>query len=467
MARSDHGVNKILTRSLQRAISELSEVLLLHSQLYRDPPAGIWLKLHQMMLLAQQNMLDQQTVDDPLMDHASSVTAAYLRAALLGAAKPFQLRQQDMSLVAKALQNWSRLAELIDWPEQGLPVLAVNPAEDLPPRLGSLLKDRPGQCFALHTDALVGELKRLYQEAAPGALTLKINQLLMPVDLLKHLIHAWSEISKRNFMRLEAYESVDLCLGLGATHHFLAGRLDFNLLLDRKQQLSLAAETGNRFLDNTATGKTGRDKDIWDSPYETNFGQLNVTLATLDISDKSKPAANVEEKFLTYQVHTVNLSPGGYCVKWPPDDVTQIRTGEIIGVREHRNSKWSIGVIRWAKNDNGNIQLGIELISPTAQPYGGRIMQKTGGPGEYRRILMLPELKALGQAASLITPNLSFKSQQKVMLRQNDKETIVQLGRRIAGNSVYSQFEFRQLGMTQTTNDPDNSQDMNDLWSSL
>jgi hypothetical protein len=289
----------------------------------------------------------------------------------------------------------------------------------------------------------------------------------MPVDLLKPLSHAWSEISKRNFMRLETYESVDLCLGLGATHHFLAGGIELGKLLGEKNALSLSPETGNRFLDKQSTPKSDRNKDIWDSPYETNFGQLNVTLATLDINKSTKPAAVVEEKFFTYQVHTVNLSPGGYCVKWPPDDATQIRTGEIIGVREHRSRKWSIGVIRWAKNDNGNIQLGIELISPAAQPYGGRIIQKAGEPGEYLRILMLPELKALGQPASLITPNLSFKSQQKVMLRQNGKETIVQLGRRIAGNSVYSQFEFRPLGMTQTTTDPDNSNDMNDLWSSL
>jgi hypothetical protein len=473
MARSDQGVNQLLSCSLHRAISELGEVLLLHTQLYRDPPAGTWLRLHQMMLLAQQNMVDQETVLDTVNNIASSVTAAYLRAALLGAARPFQLRQQDMSLIAKALQQWSPLAQLIDWPEQGLPVLAVNPAEDLPPRLGTLLKDRPGQCFALCTDDLVAELQRLYQEAAPGALTLKIEHLLLPVDLLKHLIHAWSEISKRNFMRLEAHESVDLCLGLSATHHFLAGGIDLETLLGDPEHLTLSQDSNNRFLDKPVSKKDSRNKDIWDSAYETNFGQVNVTLAQLDIrgdgrnDNKQKITRLIEEKFFTYQVDTINLSPGGYCVSWPPQDPAQIRTGEIIGIREHRSSKWSVGVIRWAKNDAGSIQLGLELISPSAQPYGARIFQKSGEHGDFLRVLLLPELKALGQAASLITPNIPFKSQQKIVIRQNGKETMLQLGRRIAGNSVYSQFAFRQFGDTRTTTDPDSADTMKQLWSSL
>jgi hypothetical protein len=471
MARSDQGVNQLLSTSLHRAIAELGDVLLLHTQLYRDPPAGTWLKLHQMMLLAQQNMLEQQSVDDDLIGRSTTITAAYLRAALLGAAKPFQLRQHDMSLVAKALLQWSHLAKLTDWPDNGLPVLAVNPAEDLPPRLGNLLQDRPGQCFALDTAALTRELQSLYEQAAPGALTMKLDQLLLPVDLLKHLIHAWSEISKRNFMRLEAHESVDLCIGLSATHFYLAGNIDFNRLVNGEgdHRVAIAHDTDNRFLQTPVKGKKPRNNDVWESPYETNFGQTNITLATLGVTDtvKSKAGATSEEKFSTYPVHTINLSPGGYCVKWPPDDPAHIRTGEIIGIREHRSMKWSIGLIRWAKNDSGNIQLGLELISPSAQPYGARIVQKTGEQGDFLHVLLLPELKALGQAASLITPNIPFKSQQKIILRQNGKETRLQLGRRIAGNSVYSQFAFRQFGDKPTDFDSENPSALDQLWSSL
>ncbi len=77
MARSEQGVNQLLSKSLHRAITELGDLLLLHTQLYRDPPAGTWLKLHQMMLLAQQNMLDQQPIEDDLIGRSTSVTAAF------------------------------------------------------------------------------------------------------------------------------------------------------------------------------------------------------------------------------------------------------------------------------------------------------------------------------------------------------------------------------------------------------
>lgn len=459
---NDSNSTQVLATSLHRAINELCEIILLHTQLYRDPPAGTWLKLHQMMLLSHKHLIDQQKVYDPLNKESTTLSAAYLRVALLGAAKPFQLRQPDIRVTAKALQEWSSFAQLIDWPQDHVPVIGVNPAEDMPPRLGELLKNHPAQHFAVCTKTLVAELQRLHDNTSPGAITLKLNRLIIPVDLIKHLIHAWSEHSKRNFMRLEAHESVDLCLGLSATHHFVSDGVDFERLLEGQITKKMAMAVNNRFI-NDALKKSARKKDIWDTPYENNFGRINITLPKPSINPADKQSSDDEpdKRFATYQVDTVNTSPGGYCIKWQNSPNTQIRAGDIVGIREKGNVKWSIGVIRWAKNDNNCLQLGIELISPSAQPYGARPIPKVGEAGNFHRVLLLPELKALGLSASLITANVPFKPQQKVVLRREGKDINVKLDNRIAGNSVYSQFTFRPFGENVKTDD---GYDFDNLW---
>ncbi len=135
---------------------------------------------------------------------------------------------------------------------------------------------------------------------------------------------------------------------------------------------------------------------------------------------------------------------------------------------------WSIGCIRWVSHTQANTQLGIELISPSAAPYGGRITQKTGDPSEYIRVLVLPENSVLSQPVTLLTPRVPFKEGNKVVINQRGKEVHVQLTKKINETGAYNQFEFRRkvslenpgdqdpTGKDDTTND-----EFDSLWSSL
>lgn len=95
--------------------------------------------------------------------------------------------------------------------------------------------------------------------------------------------------------------------------------------------------------------------------------------------------------------------------------------------------------------------LGIELLGPSARPFGARVVQKTGPQGEFQRVLVLPGIKATGQPMTLITPRLPFRSGQKVILIFRDREVRIQLVRRVATTAACSQFEFRRLDNPVTT----------------
>jgi len=151
-----------------------------------------------------------------------------------------------------------------------------------------------------------------------------------------------------------------------------------------------------------------------------------------------------KHSYHSYIVPLLNTSPGGYCLQWPNQIPGSIQAGEIVGIRESTNHNWSLAVIRWIRQiRQQGTQIGIELLAPLAEPCGVQLLQKTGAPSEYLRALLLPELSAIGQPATLITPRLPFQTGQKVFINQRGEETKCQLSKRVTATGSFSQFELK------------------------
>ncbi|MEE4282314.1 MAG: hypothetical protein V2I41_10250, partial [Pseudomonadales bacterium] len=91
------------------------------------------------------------------------------------------------------------------------------------------------------------------------------------------------------------------------------------------------------------------------------------------------------------------------------------------------------------------ICMGVELLSPRAIPVAIRAIQKRGGPTGYTRGLLLPQLDAINQESTLITPTVPFVERQKVNLQRQGIQTTAQLlVSRLKTQSV-NQFTFRML----------------------
>jgi hypothetical protein len=449
--RTDVGnPEQALALALHRATTAHTINLLRSCELYRSPAAGCWHALHQIARTGWRLGLEHHRVDDP--QHGdSTLESAYLRALLLGSAKTHQLRQEETGKLFQRLLDWSRMVTLCG-PGEGL--FAVDPQSDTGPRFRTFCQPAP-HWLGFDTRALAEHLAEQLQEqlahaAASGTALIGGD---LSANLQSHLVHGWSTASSRNFLRMERSERIDIALGLTAAHHFLAGGIDFQRLLGSRNSQPLAAGGDNPFLrQNVSTHKDrARQWDVWDSPYRNSGGLTQVSLESIDYdikrhAEQSSGRERTNERLRSHQVNTVNMSPGGYCLRWPPENPMQLRTGEIVGLRESGAERWSIGVVRWVHMRGEEPHLGVELLSPSAAPYGARVIQTTGGSEEYLRVLLLPEIPQIGQPTTLITPHLPFREGQKVALRARDRETRIQLGRRIAGSAAYNQFEFRRLG---------------------
>ena len=469
----------VVVTSLHRAVTALSETLLRCYQLYFPTPRNLWLELHQLYLLAETNRLEHTEVDDPEFHllESSTVTDAYARALLLATCKPNQLRQQELALVYDATEEWSGFID----------VKVAADSDDL--FVFDLGVDRP-PTYRTHASAAEdtsryiesGDLVQRLGKLAAGEKLSDFHQPRGMNDaLLGHLQRAWGALAERSFRRVEQRMELTVCMGLGAAHYFISGGEDFARLLGDSRSALL--DDDNPFL---SRRKGGRQSSVPDDPWSQaydggGFRMLHESSSVEDI-DLSRITSAIQEqrkgesrvRFEKYSCHTVNVSPGGYCLAWEGSNTpAQLRTGELLGIREDGGgSDWSLGVIRWVKQlSNREARFGVELLAPRAIPAGGRVIRKTGEQAEFQRVLLLPELHAIGQPATLLVPAVGFQTGSRVELVQGGKAQRIQLRRRINSTASFGQFEFRLLGAQSEQPaqnlDETGKEDFNSIWSNL
>jgi hypothetical protein len=71
------------------------------------------------------------------------------------------------------------------------------------------------------------------------------------------------------------------------------------------------------------------------------------------------------------------------------------------------------------------------------------LIQKVGNSSEFLRGLLLPEISAVKQDATLITPRLPFQSGSRIILLHDGREDQGKLSRRVSATGSVSQFELK------------------------
>ena len=147
---------------------------------------------------------------------------------------------------------------------------------------------------------------------------------------------------------------------------------------------------------------------------------------------------------------------------------SDVKAGDIVSVRDHESAEWVVAVTRWVSQlKNARTLVGVELLSPKAMPYGAKVLQTTGQDIEPIRVLLLPEIKLVGQPQTLITPRVGLKERQKVSLIREGEQFYIQLVRQVAAMASYVQFDFRYIKLLEDVIAEDKSGPLSAAYDSL
>jgi hypothetical protein len=474
---------KHFVNAAHRILSEYGQVILRACQLYTLTPKNIWLEMHRIYVFAEALQLLKYKVNDSYnkFQIESTLGQAYKRNLLLNCARPNQLRQNDIQIAYELFEMWSDYVEIgTDLVDSS--VFIVNMEQDSTPRYKSLMNSTSAHHYGFDTSNLVERIHQYLNMTENGGLKDKnelsgqqANQILsIPKNvsdiLLNHLNQAFGVLTKRSFKRIANEGALNLCVGLSASHYYSSGKVPFHTMMLKSKQ------TGTDNDSNIFLTQAIRRQDVWSQGYDSG-GRPATTPSDAPISFNRPGMTEEDNAYPSYEVPLINTSPGGYCLQWQGPIPSNIQAGEILSIRETSQQPWRIAVIRWIRHiKQTGTQIGIELLAPSAKPCGVQLLQKTGDPSEYLRGLLLPEISAIGQPATLITPRLPFQTGQKVSIKFTDSEGKCQLEKRVSATGSFSQFELSEHAQInqspdqkpqQDTRQHDSEDDFDSLWPSL
>ena len=144
----------------------------------------------------------------------------------------------------------------------------------------------------------------------------------------------------------------------------------------------------------------------------------------------------------------------------------------MIAVREtgaNAINQWGIGVVRRLRQVDGNeLELGVQMLTPNAVAVAAKSV--TAGGQDFARSLMIPELRAINQPATLITPTLPFESGHEVRVNIHGREIELKLASIVEKTASFAQFEFevaQPSRQTPPSGSKGSADDFEDLWDSL
>ena len=452
---------RLACQSIQRAMFYQGRKVLQTFQLYRPLQMHGWQALHQLYALADSQQLVDLPVPEPLTG-GKTIRAAYLQNLVLGCCKPNQLRQGDMAALYGTLREWVEMVELVE-PGAGNGLFLVDLAGDQPPIYSSLYPTELHEsCLLINTAALIEHLNQIKAGQSPDVMTSSNTSEKddsLPEHLVDHLINSLGSMSMRNFKRTQSNAPLRVCLGLSSTHYHVAGGKDFHALLQGSAYLPQGADSagGNPFLSHQAGDSWARANPEWDfvhNEWLPGQGDNDELEHSVDLDEKFRAELleevevqlPLDQRYPVFKVQLADASPGGYCVEWTEELPGDVRTGDIVSLKEEQSKNWVIAVIRWlSRLENSRTLIGLELLSPRANAYGAVIHKSAGEKTPPMRVLLLPEIKLVGQPHTLLTPRHGFRERQRLTLVSGSEAHTVQLLRHVTSTPGYAQFEFRYI----------------------
>jgi hypothetical protein len=480
--------------AILRAMRYMSELLLRASEIYEPYPRGTWYDLHQMYSYAERMGFQNKPMpDSEYPQRKASIEDYYKQALLFALARPIALRQSDSERVYKKLAEWAPLTQLGKeaLENQVNRFFCARVDQDMPPNYLSM-KDCNGtpDIRTLETSELVNAIRREIKCAEDNEGKLAVGDQLS-IETLQVLEMSWGVCAKRRFSRADKGGRIKAAIGLVNAAREISGKATTQdeeekeaeeILPGKRNQLNISLEAIPEDLRqsesqvNTAYvthHELGGDKDgAWDlvakgraltEAYERERQFLEEAQLGLH-----------RERDKHWEI--VNISAGGYCLRWSADTSSRAQVGELIALREKEpddSYAWRIGVIRWMQyiRESG-LEIGVQVLSPKVTPA---LAQRSNRPNEEPfDCLMLPGIKPLNQPPSVLLPAHAFRCGNDLKIKILEQEIEIRLGSIKDHTGSFTQFQYTSQDEVEKIEQEEkkkasarNRDNFDEIWSSL
>lgn len=483
--------DKTISIAVCRAINYLSEILLRSSEVYKPCPKHLWYDAHQLYAFAESRGLTEITViDNEKQPEKLTIENCYKQMVLFALARPIALRQRDSERIFKELYQWSKYSSIQHDASEKLinNIFCMRLHQDAAPNyLSKADLAEGGNIRTLDASNLVSYIKTLIDEQSAKKQKLATGDDI-PLETLTALVLSWGVAAKRRFSRAERHGHINVAIGLARTAKAIRDSYKTDAKIDTssgfvrtstttKQDPSFTLDPINTkdeasgYMTHTEVGAA--ENSSWDMVAKGRA--LTETYAN---EQKLANDDKIKQRQLDADSHwkIVNISAGGYCLRWNSDDTSKAQIGELIGLQEFDakdNFEWRIGVIRWMQfTPESGLEIGVQVISPKVS---AATAQRVNRPNEVPfECLMLPGIRALKQSSSTLLPSHAFKTDDKLIVQILESKLNITLGEIKEHTGSFTQFTYKNTEVDQRIKKQvkkeeatKNKDDFDELWSSL
>lgn len=402
------GTDKSSAHAIHHAIHAISEHAIVLYQTYLTPPSDIWSDLHQLYFCAVQLGIQNIEIETEKSEAPASapvlatIENAYKHALLMSLAEPQQLMQQEIKLISAYLTHHIKHALIsavvplenpsgafiisLDSDNQPVP---YNKQKSAPNPDSDILLQTIDLVFVIHQD-----LKDLQNRQLPknGSIPANANHNDY-IELLTHLIKNWGISPKRIFNRSPKNGDIELVTGIAAIHR----------------------------VSNTVSPTS----DIASNQRIAELNTLNIT--------QTMPS----------RWKILNISATGISIRRHHTAEKNISVGALIGIKAKNDPHWSVGFVRWANcGIRDRLDIGVQLIAPQAHGAIARIQHHNND----ELILLLPEISAVKQAATIIAPRGTYDPARQLTITYNNSTKQVILTKLIERTHFIERMQYSIIG---------------------
>ena len=480
---------KTQTIAIARAIKYQSEFFLRSSEIYASVPSNIWLDSHQLFSYAVDINTHKNTVDDnEIPNKKTTIENSYKQMLMFSLSRPTALRQSDSERVYNKLYNWVTQTNLYDTTQEDQinRFFCVRIDEDRPPSyLNQHDCDNETKVFTLETSELVDNLRKTINESADNNDAITVGEDLS-TETLKALALSWGVMPKRRFSRAGKQGHIIAAIGL----NHAATMISNSNLPESIEAMANSFDTESSFtLENipeelknmsgesssymTHTEISGTQNNAWDMVAKGKV-MTDTFVNQRKLVEEEKLKLNKEDDDLHWEV--VNISAGGYCLRWNSENTSKAQIGELIALHEQEANggyEWRIGTIRWMQFTAQNgLEIGVQVLSPKVIAAEARRYLR---PDETPfSALMVPGIRPLNQAATIILPAHAFKTGDKIKVEVFEQNIEIKLSKKKEHTGSFTQFQFTHMEqkakkkkIEKKQNTSKNKDDFDEIWSSL
>ncbi|MEM7292346.1 MAG: hypothetical protein AAF420_02965, partial [Pseudomonadota bacterium] len=395
----------------------------------------------------------------------STVEEAYVRALLLSLSRPESLRKGEVVHVYNVLETWAAQANLYHFSttQDSTHLFGINLNTDAPPTpLRFLHASQGANVRTLDLTELMGTVARKL-EALPDVDSPIVNARDLPRNALMCLKANWGMQTERKSARATRNERVTVEVGLKDIHAHMVylqtppkpkqqstkSIYDDNGISD----LQLMAIPPEERTDKISSGyithpdlNQSDEPNVWDTVVSKTGLTEAAAEAQKDRSHTLKSGFTPDAEADRHEWSVINISSGGFGLKWIGESTSRAHVGELIALQEasadKKSMQWRIGVLRWMQfSDDNTFVCGVQTISPRIVPV---MVERKRSSAKVditsQECLMLPEIKPIGQASSLISPAHMFRLGEIVTLRVGGRELKYKLVDLEEQTGSFSQF---------------------------